>query len=79
MMRTTPVNYYDVEDVMRLTGYAICKCRNIIKKLNDELVAKGYLVIAGKVPKRYYHERYNIPEVAENEHKALSEGQGLTQ
>lgn len=57
-MRATPANYYDVNDVMKLTGYAITKCRNIIKGLNDELVAKGYLVIAGKVPKKYYHERY---------------------
>ncbi len=57
-MGNTPDNYYDVNDVMKLTGYAINKCRRIIKMLNDELVAKGYLVIAGKVPKKYYHERF---------------------
>lgn len=57
-MGATPANYYDVNDVMKLTGYAITKCRYIIKGLNDELVAKGYLVIAGKIPKKYYHERY---------------------
>ena len=31
MSKTTPVNYYNAEDVMELTGYGICKCRKLIK------------------------------------------------
>lgn len=67
-MSATPANYYNADDVMRLTGYAINKCRKIIKGLNDELVEKGYITVPGKIPKKYYHERFYIDaEVQPNE------------
>ena len=68
MSKTTPVNYYNAEDVMKLTGYGICKCRKLIKSLNDELKALGYLVIAGKVPKKYYHTRYGFTDGVVHNH-----------
>lgn len=30
----------------------------LIRKMNDELNAKGYLTIAGRVSKKYYEERF---------------------
>ncbi len=30
---------------------------NLIKRLNDELEAKGYITIAGKVSRMYYEEK----------------------
>ena len=30
----------------------------IIRQLNDELVAKGYLAIPGKVAKKYFEEKF---------------------
>lgn len=75
-MGATPANYYDVNDVMKLTGYAVNKCRRIIKGLNDELVAKGYLVIAGKIPKKYYHERYYEDAEVQSDEVNAEKGQG---
>lgn len=30
----------------------------IIRQMNDELVAKGYLAISGKVAKKYFEEKF---------------------
>lgn len=30
----------------------------IVKKLNDELANKGYIVISGKIPKKFFAEHY---------------------
>jgi hypothetical protein len=30
----------------------------LMKEMNDELSAKGYLTIAGRVPRVYYYERF---------------------
>jgi DNA-binding Lrp family transcriptional regulator len=30
----------------------------IIRQMNDELVAKGYLAIPGKVAKKYFEEKF---------------------
>ena len=30
----------------------------LIQKMNAELSAKGYIVVAGKVPVKYFEERY---------------------
>jgi hypothetical protein len=29
-----------------------------MKEMNDELTAKGYLTISGRVPRMYYYERF---------------------
>ena len=38
----------------------------VIKKLNAELAEKGYLTVTGKVPRKYFNERYYayVPEGA---------------
>lgn len=30
----------------------------LMKEMNDELKKEGYLTIAGRVPKAYYHKRF---------------------
>lgn len=30
----------------------------LMKEMNDELSAKGYLTISGRVPRAYYYERF---------------------
>ena len=53
------VPYYTIKDVMRLQGVKEAKAGQVIRNLNAELEAKGYLPFPkGKVPKKYYHERY---------------------
>ena len=46
--------YYKAEDVMKILGVKQSKAYNIIKKLNDELKEKGFLTVAGRIPKKYF-------------------------
>lgn len=53
-----------VDDVMKLFKYESNKAAyNVIRNLNDELLAKGYLVREGAVSESYLRERYHM-EVA---------------
>lgn len=48
---------YDVKDVQQLLEVGECRAYNIIRMLNSELKEKNYIVIRGKVPVAYFHER----------------------
>ena len=43
--------------VSAMMGVSKAYAYRIIKKLNDELESKGYLVIAGKTSLKYFYER----------------------
>lgn len=44
----------DIADIMEVSkGHAY----KIIRILNDELSANGFIVVAGKVPRKYFEER----------------------
>lgn len=47
-----------VEDVKALLGVKTGKAYEIIRQLNSELEAKGYLVVRGKVSEKYLRERF---------------------
>lgn len=50
--------YYTANDVMEMLGVSRAKAYRIVKELNDELSKRGYIVVAGKVPKRFLAEKY---------------------
>lgn len=50
--------YYTVEEVQELLGVKQTRAYNIIRELNNQLKAKGYITIAGKISKKYFHEKY---------------------
>lgn len=50
--------FYSCEDIQKLLGVSRSKAYKLIRILNQELEAKNYIVISGKVPKRYFAERY---------------------
>lgn len=52
------VLYYTAQEVQELLGVSRAKAYKIVKELNEELAARGYLVTAGKVPKKYLAEKY---------------------
>lgn len=56
------MNYYTVEDVQKLLGVASSKAYQVIRQLNSQLKAKGYITVAGRVPKKYFNERYYCDE-----------------
>ena len=49
--------YYTAQEVMEILGVSRAKAYKIVKELNEELAAKGYIVTAGKVPKKFLAER----------------------
>lgn len=49
--------FYTVQDVMKILQVKESKAYKIIRQLNAELEKKGYLVVAGKVSKKYFMEK----------------------
>jgi len=55
------ISYYGIEDVMVILGCCRTKAQDVVRQLNDELEAKGFMRYSqGKVPKRYFHERFYL-------------------
>ena len=49
--------YYTAEDVSIMLGISIGTSYRIIRKLNKELKEQGFIVIAGKLPIKYFEEK----------------------
>ena len=56
------MNLIGAEEVKAMLGVGTSKAYGIIRQLNAELTEKGYLVVRGKVPKRYLLERFYAGE-----------------
>ena len=52
--------YYHIPDIMQLLGIGHTKAAEIVHDMNAELKSKGYIILRGKVPKRYVHEKIYI-------------------
>jgi hypothetical protein len=50
--------YITAEELSELLGISIGQAYRIIRGMNQELQSDGYLVIAGKVPRRYFEKRW---------------------
>lgn len=50
--------YFTALEVAKILGVSRGHAYKLIQKLNKELADKGYLVVAGKVPVRYFEECY---------------------
>lgn len=61
------MSYLTVTDVKHILGISASKAYVIIRQLNDQLKSKGYIVIAGRIPKKYFMERYycEVDEIKE--------------
>lgn len=57
-------NFYNAEEVADILGVSKGQAYKIIRILNEELQAKGYIIITGKIPKRYLMERCYCFETA---------------
>ena len=47
-----------VNEVAEELGVSVPYAYKLIRKLNQELEKDGFLVIAGKVPRRYFEKRW---------------------
>ncbi len=52
------MSFYTVKDVQKILGISSSKAYQIIRSLNDDLKKKGYITVAGKVPKKFFNEKY---------------------
>lgn len=50
--------YYTAQEVAEMLGVSRGQSYKIVKQLNGELKEKGYIVVSGKIPKKYFAERY---------------------
>lgn len=50
--------FYQVEEVMSLLGVSKSKAYKIMQDLNKDLKKKGYITVAGKVPKKFFREKF---------------------
>ena len=50
--------YYTANEVMEMLGISRGHAYKIVKRLNEELSSKGFIVVAGKVPKKYFAEHF---------------------
>ena len=50
--------YITASELAEMLGVSVGHAYKIIRKLNQELEKNGFLVIAGKVPRRYFEKRW---------------------
>lgn len=50
--------YITGPEVARALGISDGKAYEILRELNRQLKEQGYIVVAGRVPLRYFNERY---------------------
>lgn len=49
--------YYTAQDLQEMLGISRAKAYKIIKELNKNLADQGYIVIAGRIPKKFLEEK----------------------
>lgn len=57
-MENTMKMYITADEVAELLGVSRGYAYKVIRGLNDELKAKGFRVISGKVPRKYFQEKF---------------------
>jgi DNA-binding transcriptional regulator GbsR (MarR family) len=50
--------FLKVDDVMQILGISKSAAYKIMRQMNDELLKKGYVIIRGKVSRKYFEERF---------------------
>lgn len=54
-------NYLTASEVAEIMGVSVPTAYKIIRKLNDELKAAGYITVCGKVSRAYFeHKTYSV-------------------
>lgn len=51
-------SFYKVEDVASILDVSTSKAYKVIQQLNKELKENGYITVAGRVPIKYFKEKY---------------------
>lgn len=57
-MKTETRLYLTAAELAEMLGISAGHAYKIIRSLNQELKKEGYIIVAGKIPKRYFEKRY---------------------
>lgn len=52
--------YFDVHNVQDIMDVSQSKAYQVIKELNQELKDLGFWTVAGKVPKKFFNEKFYL-------------------
>ena len=61
-MTLAPNTFIGADDVVEIVGCSKSRAYRFIRQMNEELEAKGYLVFPGRIPYRYFLERFGLME-----------------
>lgn len=50
--------YVTAKELAEMLDVSVAHAYKLIRKMNDELAQEGYIVVAGKVPRRYLEKRW---------------------
>ncbi len=50
--------FYNADDISVILTVSRPTAYRIIKRLNDELKQMGFIVVSGRVPKKYFSEKF---------------------
>lgn len=57
-MNTQEKTYITANELSEKLGVSVGQAYKIIRELNSELKAKGYITVAGKCPRRYMEKKW---------------------
>lgn len=55
------------QEICEIVGCSKSRAYKYIRQMNEELEKKGYLTFPGRVPRRYFMERFALADKEENE------------
>ena len=55
--KTVQIRFYNAQEVSTMLGVSKTTAHRIIKKLNDTLAADGYIIVPGKISKKYFESK----------------------
>lgn len=64
--------YVTCAEAQKVTGFARNKAYRLIKSMNQELDAKGYITVQGSVPRSYFFQRLGLDDIG-NKNEPQSE------
>jgi len=58
--------FYTAKEVQEMLGVSRGKAYKIVRELNEQLDDKGFITVAGKVPKQFFQEHFYGMEIQQN-------------
>ncbi len=58
--------FYTAKEVQEMLGVSRGKAYQVVRKLNEELAEMGFVVVAGKVPRKFFDEHFYGMALQEN-------------